>query len=106
MGKEGLGLEITELRLGLPGANSDSGHRCDVMIDKNEKKGLFLRFRRTTWRREIGRKRQSRIKLWGGRRYVRIGKRIVLVIKMGRLKHQRCTLKLAWMELLFFVKLI
>ncbi|KAG8489997.1 hypothetical protein CXB51_015956 [Gossypium anomalum] len=41
MGKEGLGLEITELRLGLPGADSDSDHRCDVMIDKNEKKRAF-----------------------------------------------------------------
>lgn len=41
MGKEGLGLEITELRLGLPGADSDSGHHCDVMIDRNKKKRVF-----------------------------------------------------------------
>ena len=35
---EGLGLEITELRLGLPGARGDSGHHG---IDKNEKKRGF-----------------------------------------------------------------
>ncbi|KAH7867385.1 hypothetical protein Vadar_032782 [Vaccinium darrowii] len=34
MAKEGLGLEITELRLGLPGANPSSG-------EKNEKKRVF-----------------------------------------------------------------
>ncbi|XVF74647.1 hypothetical protein PTKIN_Ptkin13bG0127800 [Pterospermum kingtungense] len=37
MAKEGLGLEITELRLGLPGGG-DSGHHA---MEKNEKKRVF-----------------------------------------------------------------
>ncbi|XWS11875.1 hypothetical protein CRYUN_Cryun37aG0038600 [Craigia yunnanensis] len=41
MAKEGLGLEITELRLGLPGGSGGAGDSGHHAMDKNEKKRVF-----------------------------------------------------------------
>lgn len=41
MAKEGLGLEITELRLGLPGGGCDGGDSGHHAMEKNEKKRVF-----------------------------------------------------------------
>ncbi|XVE88969.1 hypothetical protein DITRI_Ditri19aG0112400 [Diplodiscus trichospermus] len=64
MAKEGLGLELTELRLGLPGARGDPGHHA--ILDKNEKKRAFSEISEEDENRKSnGQKMQSKSQVVG-----------------------------------------